>query len=39
MSSRTFKSISEFLILLSLDSYKTYLDKIPSYLESEKEKI
>ncbi|MEQ6353915.1 hypothetical protein ABNX05_04745 [Lysinibacillus sp. M3] len=33
------KSLSEFLINFSLDSYKTYLEKIPSYIKSEKEKL
>jgi len=33
------RSLTEFLIKFSLDSYKTYLEKIPSYLMSEKEKL
>ena len=39
MSERTFKTFSELFIILNLESHKSYLDKIPSYLESEKEKL
>lgn len=39
MSTRTFKSLSEFFIILNLESHKSYLNKIPSYLEFEKEKL
>lgn len=39
MSTKTIKSVSQLMINLSLDSYMAYLDKIPFYLESEKEKL
>lgn len=39
MSAKTIKSVSQLMINLSLDSYMTYLDKIPFYLESEKENL
>ncbi len=35
----TFKSMSELFITLNLDSYQSYLDRIPYYLETEQVKL
>lgn len=39
MSSQSFRSMSEVFITLNLDSYQSYLDRIPYYLKTEQEKL